>query len=83
MLGQKRAAKTTTKAAEEKPPKSYVFWEGDGTESPRSQPIFHEESTIWQPIFSVVADARYKADKRLQVGSRMNQQQINLSTTVL
>ena len=72
-----------TKAAAEKRSKDYVFWEGDGQDPPSKKPYFGPPLTSPLKLKEYVRDLRYKAGKRVQVGSRMNSQHINLSTAVL
>jgi hypothetical protein len=65
-----------TKAAANQAVKKYVFWEGDGTASPISKPVFHEEPTTSQPIFQVCVGLLYRADRvadRVAESSRMQE----------
>ena len=67
-----------TKAAEEKPPKDYVFWEGDGQDPPSKKPYFGPPLLSPLKLKETVRDLRYRAGQRVQLVSSTRSQQENV-----
>ena len=66
-----------TKAAEEKPPKDYVFWEDDGTGPPKRQPDFGPPLMPPLKLKETLRDLRYRAGQRVQIVSSRKWMQAN------